>query len=275
MNQDVSGNRPIARRLIFRVIPRRFFHRGQSLLETALFLPILFLLLAGLIELGVYANDYLTLLDATREAARYGSDLDPYLTAQEPFDTRVGNPAFPDVRPPGLGGSMTVEELRDEYCANGGTVNYYYIVACLTLQNISASQFDPITNTDDIVVTVVGFDDDGKVVHRWPLAQTGGANPPLPHPHPSDQAYHFQGAGDDRCWSLFGVRSSRFDDARIESLLRSDAPASGMVIVEIFHSHPHFIGLFNIGDFIPDPIPIHSYTVFPVPAAEPTPTPPP
>ncbi len=291
MNQDVSGNKSIAQRLILRAMPRRFpFRRGQSLLEMTLVLPILLLLFAGMIELGAYANAYLIILDATREAARYGSDLDPYITAQEPFDPQAGNPSFPDVRPPGLGGSMTVQDLREDYCARD-TVNYYYVVTCLALQNIPLGQFDPITNTDDIVVTVVGFDDNGKIAHRWPLVQTGGANPPLPYPNPSDQGYHYQGVNDDivnsscsaaqldkcRCWSLFGVRSSQFDNARIENLLQqhSGAPAGGMVIVEVFYGHPHLIGLFNVGDFIPDPIQIHSYTVFPVPAAEPTPTPPP
>ena len=117
-----------------------------------------------------------------------------------------------------------------------------------------------------IVVTVVGFDDSGHVVHRWPVPE---------HRNPDDQVYHFKQG--PNCWSLFGIHSSQFDNARIESLLQqhSGTPAGGMVIVEVFYGHPHLIGLFNIGDFIPDPIQIHSYTVFPVTAAEPTPTPPP
>jgi hypothetical protein len=48
--------------------------RAQSLVETALLLPILLLLLSGLIEFGFLLNRYLILLDAVRNAARFSSD---------------------------------------------------------------------------------------------------------------------------------------------------------------------------------------------------------
>ncbi len=48
--------------------------RGQSMVEMALAFPILLLVLAGTLEVGKYFNDYLTILDATREAARYAAD---------------------------------------------------------------------------------------------------------------------------------------------------------------------------------------------------------
>ena len=51
--------------------------QGQSLVELVFTLPLLLLLLAGLVEIGWYANNYLILLDATREAGRYGSTKDP------------------------------------------------------------------------------------------------------------------------------------------------------------------------------------------------------
>ncbi|MBK8028832.1 MAG: pilus assembly protein [Chloroflexi bacterium] len=49
--------------------------KGQSVVELALVTPILIILLAGLIEVGWFANNYLTLLDVSRaaRAARYGS----------------------------------------------------------------------------------------------------------------------------------------------------------------------------------------------------------
>lgn len=235
---------------------------GQSILEFALILPILLIMIAGLVEVGVYANDYLTFLDATREAARYASNLDPYLTSKYPFDER--DDSFPDVQ------TMTAQEL-DDVCMYGDTVNFYYVVSCLAFQNIPLGWLDP-SEGDDIVITVAGYlpylPEEHRIQYRWPLPEH--RNGPDDPPAADDWEYHFK--QDPNCWSLFGVRKSAFSDADIEALLRSDAPASALVIVEVFHAHYQFTRMFTIGDFIPDPIQIHPYSIFPVPAAEPTPT---
>ena len=48
---------------------------GQSVVELALITPILIVLLAGLVEIGWFANNYLNLLDVTRAGARRGAVL--------------------------------------------------------------------------------------------------------------------------------------------------------------------------------------------------------
>jgi hypothetical protein len=48
---------------------------GQSVVELALITPILIILLAGLVEIGWFANNYLNMLDVTRTGARRGSVL--------------------------------------------------------------------------------------------------------------------------------------------------------------------------------------------------------
>lgn len=53
---------------------------GQSLVEFALAFPILIILFTGVVEFGFMLNYYLSLLDATREAARFSSGLDPFLS---------------------------------------------------------------------------------------------------------------------------------------------------------------------------------------------------
>jgi len=53
--------------------------RGQSLVEIAIALPVLLILLSGMVEFGFMLNYYLSLLDATREAARLYSNFDPFL----------------------------------------------------------------------------------------------------------------------------------------------------------------------------------------------------
>lgn len=67
-----QAGKPITARL-----PRKT--KAQSLTEFAIALPILFLLLSGVIEFGIALNYYLSLLDATREAARFYSNGEPFL----------------------------------------------------------------------------------------------------------------------------------------------------------------------------------------------------
>jgi hypothetical protein len=52
--------------------------KAQSLVEFAIALPVLLLLLSGVVEFGFALNYYLSLLDATRESARYYSNFDPF-----------------------------------------------------------------------------------------------------------------------------------------------------------------------------------------------------
>jgi hypothetical protein len=52
--------------------------RGQSLVEVAIAFPILIVLFSGMVEFGFILNYYLSLLDATREAARLYSGGDPF-----------------------------------------------------------------------------------------------------------------------------------------------------------------------------------------------------
>lgn len=61
------------------LIPRREpssrSERGQALVELTLIVPIMILLLAGVIEIGLVANDTITLGYGAREGARAGSSL--------------------------------------------------------------------------------------------------------------------------------------------------------------------------------------------------------
>ncbi|WKZ38141.1 MAG: TadE/TadG family type IV pilus assembly protein [Anaerolineales bacterium] len=52
--------------------------RGQSLVEFAIAFPVIILLFSGVVEYGFILNYYLSLLDATRESARFYSNLDPF-----------------------------------------------------------------------------------------------------------------------------------------------------------------------------------------------------
>jgi len=58
---------------------RRTKSRGQSLVELTLTLPLILMLFSGMVEFGFMLNYYLSLLDATRFAAREFSGGDPFL----------------------------------------------------------------------------------------------------------------------------------------------------------------------------------------------------
>jgi Flp pilus assembly protein TadG len=75
---------------------------GQSLVEFALVLPVFLLLLAGLVEVGDSLNSYLTVIDASRDAARLGS-------RGQATDTEIGNLVGKDM-----------ERLRDPFIPTSG-----------------------------------------------------------------------------------------------------------------------------------------------------------
>lgn len=81
--------------------------RAQGLVELALLLPVLILILLGIAEYGFMLNRYLNLLDAAREAARFGANVNPFNDSGNldmNFFVRpdtTSPPSFPD-NPPGL-----------------------------------------------------------------------------------------------------------------------------------------------------------------------------
>jgi hypothetical protein len=74
-------------------------------------------------------------------------------------------------------------------------------------------------------------------------------------------------------WSRYGNATSKFTDAMIQARLQSGAPATGVLLIELFYNYPQTLKLPVFSNIIPDPIPLYAYTIMPLPAAEPTPTP--
>ena len=211
---------------------QRVRERGQSMVEMALSLPILFLILAGGVEVGMYYNVYLTLVDATREAARYSAN---------------GSPVFAS---------------SDTDCAN--TEDFFKKAACLTMQNLPGLRFDPVR--DDIVVSVILIRQ-GQVYARYvdPQLHTGEqgwsrcdqlpttANPTTASPGCSPASSRFPN-------SVIQDRLDQFPGA-------TTAPKSAYVLVEIYHVHQQFLGLIPPGlAFLPQEVMMHAYSIMPVPA---------
>lgn len=111
--------------------------KAQSLVEFAVTLPVLLLLFSGVVEFGFALNYYLSILDATREAARYYSDGDPFNA------DGTDNLDFYS-----LTASMAVANL-DPYVTNPSYLGRRIIL-------------DPAL--DDVIVTVYAASEEGGVV---------------------------------------------------------------------------------------------------------------
>ncbi len=58
--------------------------RGQSFIELSLVVIFLMIFVSGIVEFGFLLNDYLNLVDASREAVRYYSPADPFDYGSDP-----------------------------------------------------------------------------------------------------------------------------------------------------------------------------------------------
>ncbi len=193
--------------------------RGQSLVELAITLPFLIIMFLGLVEFGFMLNYYISLVDATREAAREYSQYDPF--TYDAAGNRSGDniDTFYKLIPSYLRGKLEPTDSTD------------------TSRDIT---LDP--TQDNIIVSVFSICR-GHVVARYP---TTTSTP-----------------GEYRTWTTDDA--SRFTNANIESRLVSDAPETGVLVVEVFYDYHYLLGFFGTGNKIT----LYSYTIMPLSAAEP------
>lgn len=76
--------------------------------------------------------------------------------------------------------------------------------------------------------------------------------------------------GAQRHWS--NNQASRLDPTEINSRLIGTAPDTGLVAIEIFYYYDQVLGLPWLA-MLPDPVMLYAYTIMPLSATEPTPTP--
>jgi len=210
--------------------------RGQSLVELAIAFPVILILFTGLIEFGFILNYYLSLLDATREAARFYSNADPF---EDGF--RVGNCMCPASTCPN-------EAPVDTADADCDRAAFYDGAAAMVLKNLQPRDlahpeedssrkifFNP--STDDIIISV--FDIRGAgLMTRYPAGD-----------------YHW-----------FGNMESGISDADITNQLISGAPNKIILLVEVYYAHHQILAFPWFSMFVPDPVMLHAYTMMPMPA---------
>jgi hypothetical protein len=155
--------------------------RGQSVLEMTMITPLLIILLVGLVEIGWFARNYLTLLEVTRVGARRGAvlsgDNSPLvwnewasLPPGASYDPNWTNYPSGPPDPPKYGGynQTNINNLRVNV-RNCGTIGstaqdtftgFYNLILCQMLASLNPLQMRigasiPVeARTDDIVISV-------------------------------------------------------------------------------------------------------------------------
>ena len=187
--------------------PRKRKTLGQSLIEFAIALPVLVLILTAMMEFGFILNFYLSLLDATRGAARWASlanplnadgsdDMNYYITTAELVRTELA--------PPTDGRKLILDPATDGvivtvYCVENGTTATRYpdagsyntnpsmISSAFTTTDIENTYADDAPDAGLVLVEVyygyrpvIGLFYSGKVMLRAHSIMPANAADPIP-----------------------------------------------------------------------------------------------
>jgi Flp pilus assembly protein TadG len=206
--------------------------RAQSLVEVAIAFPVLIILFSGVVEFGFIINYYLSLVDATRDAARLYSNEDPFcnsISASCPVaDPTIDDPDFY---------LQTAEKVRRTLDPSIDKASYKGRKIVL----------DPAR--DDVIVSV--YSATGSTVE---LTRNAGV-------------YHlFPTAG-----SVNGNYPSVFTTADVTNTRVAGAPNAGILLVEVHYNYHHVLGLPWMTTVIGNPLHLRAYTIMPIRAAEPAP----
>jgi hypothetical protein len=233
-------------RLIVRVIRGYKGKKGQSFVELAIVLPLLLFMLIGFVEVGALIYNYLSILDASREAARFASEHDPEI-----------------LEVAGAGGHCEDDNLH-----------FYQDTACV----ITDPDFNPGLTldpaTDDVTISVF-----------WVKGNTfdpSGADGDKRLPNDGDGVWSkYSDNWTKKCDGTIHSTTPFMQNAQVNDKLSTmvaagtptPPPDKGMVLVEVYFCHHNILGLPLLDQFIPDPIRLHAYTFMPAPQVQPTPTP--
>jgi len=219
------------------------------MVELALLFPILLILLSGLIEFGFLLNEYLTLMDAARNAARFASDGLYY----QWDDIRDCNSTRHFYRQTAC---LVNQELRMEAplisLNDNGTPVIDPVTGARHPENINEDFLDP-ADGNDIIISAFSFTEGVGITARHPDAD--GWSYAIDLDYSSDKV-------------------SAFTTADVtNSLVNMNSPNTGYVLVEIYYNYHHKLGLPWITAFVDNPLLLHAYAFMPLTSAEPTPTP--
>jgi hypothetical protein len=274
---------------------RRQGRKGQSLVELALVMPVLLMLMSGLLEFGFALNQYLNALDAAREGARYGADGDP--TSRDMVTVGSTKVVTDGVD---IGSSVDYYRLASQVALNtmapvplNPATDDVVISVFRVLNGVvfgrwpyCGGQGKPYDATNSACPNDPPYLDHGgnwpETQGEWHLygrgSQCGDANSHLDQtgegiladgcgaaPVPGTTAYGTCDPNTD-----LTCHPSHFTRDQIQAVLDPTAPNTAVVLVEVFYDYNQILKLPWITAFVPDPVKLHSYTIIPVPAAEPS-----
>jgi hypothetical protein len=206
--------------------------RAQSLVEVAIAFPVLIIMFSGVIEFGFILNYYLSLLDATRESARFWSNDDPFCHDITPSCPVADGRDDPDFY---FQTAVTVRNLLDPSLTYTPPSNY----------KGRRIPLDPAL--DDVIVTVYGAK--GNTVILW---RDAGPYHLLPT----------NGSVTGNYPSIFNVQAIK--DTRVAT-----APNAGLLVVEVHYNYHHVLGLPWMTVWLPNPLHLRAYTIMPIRTGEP------
>ncbi len=235
-------------------------YKAQSFIEFALVLPILILVVLGVVELTLYIGTYINLVDLTREAARFASQRDPFDTSMDLNKTSCDDPNYNFYIDSACFFSQLKTSPPNPTCPDAKFCNGFNSTVPLK------------SNEDDILITV--WTVSGNVV-----TDQNPANPPwvwsnnrgfdTSHQNNWRRNCDKNAAPDPNVQRFF--TKTKMDQYMAGS---GSIPTKGLVTVEVVYCYHQALNIPILSQFLPNPIMIHTYTIMPLPAAQPTPTPP-
>jgi hypothetical protein len=128
--------------------------RGQSLVEMTLILPLLLIILLGVIEIGWFAQNILTLTEASRVGARrapfLNGDLSPLAWDDAATYPPDGTTPLSDPRAAVRGWSGGIADCSQ---IDDGDFGFFNTIVCATLDAMDPLTLDQTNGKDDIVVS--------------------------------------------------------------------------------------------------------------------------
>ncbi|RMD60645.1 pilus assembly protein [Candidatus Parcubacteria bacterium] len=114
--------------------------KGQALVETALFFSVLFVLLFGVVQVGVAVNTYLTVINAARAGGRYAVSDPDHSNAQtaQVVKTAMSNLAYLDA----THATIVITRVKTHTTGNATTITSYVVYYEPTL-GTQPSRFTP------------------------------------------------------------------------------------------------------------------------------------
>jgi hypothetical protein len=223
--------------------------RGQSIIEFALMAPILLILLSGLFEFGFIFTNYLAVLDAARNAARFSSD--------SQYNISDGNPCATTNDFYRYTACMAVVELAQEQPT---------ITLCVPGAPITEKCTTDWNERDDIVISVFSVlrDNSKKDIVRFPES-TGEYG----------WSYDYDLMGYSQSGNIAhrtGMHFSNYSSDDIKGKLKTGTPNTGYVLVEIKYHYHEMLGLPWFQQIVSDPIHFNIFAMWPCVSAEPTTT---